>query len=185
VAGEGQQQERFARLARAHMQNNTGLNAVLEPCGRGVHCSRRARGERRETADPSLLPFVRPPAPAVIHTAASLFLTASACVPSLSPRPLIQCHTSTLLLPPARTHQPLALHASAPPLIAPHSHCDLGARETDRVSGRRVVWEARRDGGRWGWRRRRWREAGRLDATPRQGPAPGGLLLHHQPSSMA
>jgi hypothetical protein len=119
------------------------------------------------------------------HSCLSLFLTASACVPSLSPRPLIQCHTSTLLLPPARTHQPLALHASAPPLLAPHSHCDLGARETDRVSGRRVVWEARRDGGRWGWRRRRWREAGRLDATPRQGPAPGGLLLHHQPSSMA
>lgn len=28
------QQERFARLAHAHTQNNAGINAVLEPCGR-------------------------------------------------------------------------------------------------------------------------------------------------------
>lgn len=35
AAGVGGQ-ERFARLARAHTQNNARINAVLEPCGRGV-----------------------------------------------------------------------------------------------------------------------------------------------------
>jgi hypothetical protein len=32
--GRPRQQERFARLAHAHTQNNARINAVLEPCGR-------------------------------------------------------------------------------------------------------------------------------------------------------
>jgi hypothetical protein len=51
-----------------------------------------------------------------------------------------------------------------------------------RLRGRRG---GARDGRRWRRRRRRGPEAGRPDAAPRQGPAPGGLLLHHQSTTMA
>lgn len=152
---------------------------------------------RKTTASrsPPPPPCRAPPSASLCSSARALaFLTASACRPGLYPSlpsqrhthfsfSPIQCHYTTILLRASTTprHRCCLLLQSSP-----RSHCD--SRPSARVPGGgaracSVIREAPRDGR--GWRRRCRAEARRLHAAPRQGPAPWGLLLHHQPSPVA